>query len=150
MKVVLQRVKEARVVIEGKVKGEIKKGILIFLGIENADSDEDIAWLTGKISRLRIFPDQKGVMNLSVQDVDGEFLIVSQFTLHASIKKGNRPYYGKSADPEKARVLYSSFIREMELCLGKKAQTGDFGAQMEVSLINDGPVTILMDSKNIE
>ena len=150
MKVVLQRVKQARVTIDGKVSGAIEKGILILLGIEDADGEDDIKWLAGKISRLRIFPDDKGVMNRSVQDVDGRLLVVSQFTLHASIKKGNRPYYGKSADPEIAIPLYNRFIRELETVTGKKVETGDFGAIMEVSLVNDGPVTIIMDTKNIE
>ena len=150
MRAVLQRVKEASVTIEGKMSGKIGKGILILVGIENADSVEDIPWLAGKISRLRIFPDDKGVMNLSVQDVNGSLLVVSQFTLHASIKKGNRPYYGNSADPDVAIPLYNAFLRELESLTGKKVETGDFGAMMEVSLINDGPVTIIMDTKNIE
>jgi D-aminoacyl-tRNA deacylase len=150
MRAVLQRVKEAEVRVLDRVTGKIKRGILILLGIEKADTKEDIAWLVGKISRLRIFPDEKGVMNLSVCDVDGEFLVVSQFTLHASIKKGNRPYYGTSADPDVAIPLYESFIEELHSLTGLKVQTGEFGAKMEVSLINTGPVTILMDSKRIE
>jgi D-tyrosyl-tRNA(Tyr) deacylase len=150
MRVVLQRVKEAEVRVQDQVTGKIKRGILILLGIEKADTKEDIAWLVGKISRLRIFPDDKGVMNLSVCDVGGEFLVVSQFTLHASIKKGNRPYYGKSAHPDAAIPLYNAFVETLHSLTGLKVQTGEFGAMMEVSLINMGPVTIIMDSKQIE
>jgi len=150
MRAVIQRVKRADVTIEGRVSGKIGKGLLVLLGIENADGDEDIAWLAGKITRLRVFPDELGIMNLSIQDIDGEFLVVSQFTLHASIKKGNRPYYGKSADPEVAIPLYDRFIQKLETLTDKKVATGEFGAKMKVSLVNDGPVTIIMDSKNIE
>jgi D-tyrosyl-tRNA(Tyr) deacylase len=150
MRAVVQRVKEASVTIHGNVSGAIQRGLLVLLGIEDTDADEDIRWLSGKIARLRIFPDNKGVMNLSVLDVDGGILVVSQFTLHASIRKGNRPYYGKSAEPEVAIPLYNAFITQLEAEIGKTVQTGEFGAMMEVSLINDGPVTIIMDSKNIE
>ena len=150
MRAVLQRVKQAEVLVQGRVAGTIKKGILILLGIEKTDTKEDIDWLAGKISRLRIFPDSNGIMNLSVCDVRGEFLVVSQFTLHASIKKGNRPFYGKSADPDVAIPLYQGFIKELQTLTGIPVQTGEFGARMEVSLTNDGPVTIIMDTKRIE
>jgi D-tyrosyl-tRNA(Tyr) deacylase len=150
MRVVVQRVKEATVTIDGKVSGAIHKGLLVLVGIEDADTDEDIRWLSAKIVRLRIFPDEGGVMNRSVLDVDGGILVVSQFTLHASIRKGNRPYYGRSAEPDVAVPLYHAFIRRLEAETGKSVQTGEFGAMMDVSLVNDGPVTIIMDSKNIE
>lgn len=150
MRAVIQRVKQAHVTIDGDISGKIEKGILILLGIEDTDEEDDIIWLAGKIARLRIFPDDTGVMNLSVMDVHGDLLVVSQFTLHASIKKGNRPYYGRSAEPDKAIPFYNRFIRELESITGKKVETGDFGAMMEVFLINDGPVTIIMDTKNIE
>lgn len=150
MRAVIQRVKQADVRISRAISGNIGKGILILLGIEEADTGQDISWLAGKISRLRIFPDTNGVMNLSVMDIQGDLMVVSQFTLHASIKKGNRPYYGRSAEPEVAIPLYNRFIRELESITGKKVETGEFGAMMEVSLINDGPVTIIMDTKNIE
>jgi D-tyrosyl-tRNA(Tyr) deacylase len=150
MRVVVQRVKEASVTIDGKVTGAIHKGLLVLVGIEDTDTDEDIRWLSGKIAHLRIFPDERGVMNLSVLDVDGEVLVVSQFTLHASIRKGNRPYYGRSAEPDVAIPLYLAFIRQLEAETGKSIPTGEFGAMMDVHLINDGPVTIILDSKNIE
>ncbi|HSJ11862.1 MAG TPA: D-aminoacyl-tRNA deacylase [Gillisia sp.] len=150
MRVVLQRVKEASVTIEGQVNGAIKAGILVLLGIEDADTSEDIEWLCNKICNLRIFNDSKGVMNLSLQDIKGEVLVISQFTLHANIKKGNRPSYIKAAKPDVAIPLYEEFNEKMQLRLGKPVATGIFGAHMDVALINDGPVTILMDSKNKE
>lgn len=147
MRVVIQRVSEASVSIDSKVISKIKKGVLILLGIEEADSREDIEWLCGKIARLRIFDDEAGIMNLSVMDIKGEILVVSQFTLHASTKKGNRPSYIKAARPEIAIPLYAEFIKELGNLTGIEIQTGEFGAMMNVSLINDGPVTILIDSK---
>ncbi|HSP82176.1 MAG TPA: D-aminoacyl-tRNA deacylase [Gillisia sp.] len=150
MRVVLQRVKEASVTIEGQVNGAIKAGILVLLGIEDADTSEDIEWLCNKICNLRIFNDSKGVMNLSLQDIKGEVLVISQFTLHANIKKGNRPSYIKAAKPDVAIPLYEEFNEKMQLRLGKPVATGIFGAHMDVALINDGPVTIIMDSKNKE
>lgn len=150
MRVVLQRVREASVTIEGQVNGAIKKGILVLLGIEDADTSEDVEWLCNKICNLRIFNDSKGVMNLSLQDIKGEVLVISQFTLHANIKKGNRPSYIKAAKPDVAIPLYEEFNETIQLRLGKPVATGVFGAHMDVALINDGPVTILMDSKNKE
>ncbi|MHC1703344.1 MAG: D-aminoacyl-tRNA deacylase [Tenuifilaceae bacterium] len=150
MRVVLQRVSQASVVIEGNVTGSIEKGILILVGFELADTQEDIEWISGKIARLRIFDDDQGVMNLSVQETNGDILIVSQFTLHAKTKKGNRPSYIQAATPEVAIPLYNSFVKQMEKELGKKVETGEFGAMMMVSLVNDGPVTIIIDSKNRE
>ncbi|MEJ4087723.1 D-aminoacyl-tRNA deacylase [Galbibacter orientalis] len=148
MRIVIQRVTEASVTIEGKVKSEIKKGLLVLLGIEDADTQEDIAWLCRKIVGLRIFNDAEGVMNLSIKDVDGDAIVVSQFTLHASTKKGNRPSYLKAAKPEVSIPLYETFVNQLENELGKKVGTGEFGADMKVSLLNDGPVTIIIDSKN--
>jgi len=148
MKVVIQRVSSASVTIEGKKSAEIQKGLLILLGIEDADSQEDIDWLVGKIANIRIFDDANHVMNLSIQDIDGDCIVVSQFTLHASTKKGNRPSYIKAAKPEIAIPLYESFVLKLEKELGKNIQTGIFGADMKVELINDGPVTIIIDSKN--
>lgn len=150
MRAVIQRVSEASVTIHGKVSGKIGHGLLILLGIEEADDQSDVEWLSGKISRLRIFNDKQGVMNLSVTDVNGELLVVSQFTLHASTKKGNRPSYIRAAKPEIAIPLYESFIRRLQEDTGKQVQTGEFGAYMQVALINDGPVTILIDTKNKE
>ncbi|MET0760483.1 MAG: D-aminoacyl-tRNA deacylase [Flavobacterium sp.] len=150
MKAVIQRVSEASVTIDEKKVAEIQKGLLILLGIENEDNQEDINWLTSKIINLRIFGDENHIMNLSVKDIDGDIIVVSQFTLHASTKKGNRPSYIKAAKPEIAIPLYENFVRQMESELDKKIQTGQFGADMKVSLINDGPVTILIDSKNRE
>jgi len=147
MRVVIQRVSEASVAISRNVVSGIGTGMLILLGIEEADSGEDIDWLVRKIVQLRIFPDENGVMNLSVKDIGGDVMVVSQFTLHASTKKGNRPSYIKAARPETAIPLYEKFIAEMEISLGKKIGTGEFGAMMDVSLVNDGPVTILMDTK---
>jgi D-tyrosyl-tRNA(Tyr) deacylase len=147
MRVVIQRVSEAKVTIGGVIKGAIGKGLLILLAVEEADSAEDIEWLSGKIVRLRIFDDEAGVMNRSVQDIQGEILLVSQFTLFASTQKGNRPSYSRSARPELAIPLYEKFIQRLQQDFGKPVQTGEFGAQMLVSLINDGPVTIIIDSK---
>jgi D-tyrosyl-tRNA(Tyr) deacylase len=148
MIVVIQRVTEASVKIEGKVKSEIGVGLLILVGIEEADAAEDVSWLSKKIVNLRIFPDKNQVMNKSVTDIAGEVLLISQFTLHASTKKGNRPSYIKAARPEVAIPLYENFIQTLESELGKLIGTGEFGADMKVSLINDGPVTILIDSKD--
>src|SRR6267154_6894000 len=145
---VIQRVSEASVTIEGKVKSAIGKGLLVLLGIEDADNHEDIEWLAGKIVNLRIFNDKDGVMNVSVKDEDGDIIVVSQFTLHASTKKGNRPSYIKASKPEIAIPLYEKFIKAIDMNLGKEIQTGKFGADMKVALVNDGPVTILVDSKN--
>jgi len=145
---VIQRVSESSVRIDGKVKSEIGTGLLVLLGIEEADGREDIEWLAKKIVNLRIFPDEQEVMNKSLLDVGGELLLVSQFTLHASTKKGNRPSYIKAARPEIALPLYEQAIRILEVELGKSIGTGTFGADMKVSLINDGPVTIHMDTKN--
>jgi D-tyrosyl-tRNA(Tyr) deacylase len=150
MRVVLQRVSEASVTIDGEVKSSIGKGILILLGIEDADTQEDINWLCGKIAKLRIFNDENGVMNRSVMDVSGELLVVSQFTLHASTKKGNRPSYIKAAKPDFAIPMYQAFVEALAALSGLAVQTGAFGADMKVRLLNDGPVTILIDSKNKE
>ena len=150
MRVLIQRVQKASVHIEGTEKASISQGLLIFLGIEEADSAEDVDWLTAKISRLRIFDDEAGKMNLSVEDVEGEILVVSQFTLHASTKKGNRPSYIRAARPETAIPLYKHFIAKMGEETQKTVQSGEFGAYMEVSLVNDGPVTLWIDSKNRE
>ncbi len=150
MRVVIQRVSSASVEINQHIKSKIGVGLLILLGIEHDDSFEDIDWLCGKIARLRIFADENGVMNLSVQDIKGEVLLISQFTLHASTKKGNRPSYIKAARPEIAIPLYEQFITTLQKELDKPIQTGEFGADMKIALINDGPVTILIDSKNKE
>lgn len=150
MRVVLQRVSEASVSIEEKKNAEIGQGILILLGIETEDSVEDINWLCSKIVKMRIFNDAAGVMNNSLLDVNGEAIVVSQFTLHASTKKGNRPSYIKAARPDVAIPLYEQFVKTLEQELGKPVGTGEFGADMKVSLLNDGPVTILVDSKNRE
>jgi len=150
MRIVLQRVSQASVSIDNKIISAIKDGILLLLGIEDADTSEDIKWLCNKIVKMRIFNDENGVMNLSLQEINGEALVISQFTLHASTKKGNRPGYIKAARPEVAIPLYEEFIREFEKTFGKKVGTGIFGADMKVSLLNDGPVTILLDSKNKE
>jgi len=148
MKAVIQRVSKASVSIGGEVRSEIGKGLLILLGIEEADTDQDIEWLAGKITRLRIFNDGEGVMNLSVKDTGGDAIVVSQFTLHASTKKGNRPSYIKAAKADIAIPLYQQFIELLEDSLGKSISTGTFGANMQVALVNDGPVTIIIDSKN--
>lgn len=150
MKAVIQRVSHSSVTIDNQIVAEIQKGLLILIGIEEADSQEDIVWLTSKIANLRIFEDENDVMNLSLKDIDGNAIVVSQFTLHALTKKGNRPSYIKAAKPDIAIPLYENFITQMELEIGKKVQTGQFGADMKVSLINDGPVTIIIDTKNKE
>lgn len=150
MRVVIQRVSEASVTIEHEISGEIGRGILILLGIEDSDTREDIEWLCNKIISLRIFNDENGVMNHSLTQIEGEILLISQFTLHASTKKGNRPSYIKAAKPDVAIPLYESFIKELTLKMGKSPQKGVFGADMKVALINDGPVTILIDSKSRE
>lgn len=150
MRALIQRVSKSSVTIDGKVKSSIGTGLLVLVGIEEADTNEDIQWLSQKITNLRIFPDAEGVMNLSVKEIDGEMLVISQFTLHAATKKGNRPSYIKAAKPDVAIPLYENFVRQIEVDLGKKVGTGEFGADMKVELINDGPVTIWMDSKNKE
>jgi D-tyrosyl-tRNA(Tyr) deacylase len=150
LKIVLQRVSSASVTIEKKIVAEIQKGLVILIGIETADLQEDIDWLVGKITKIRIFEDESQVMNLSVKDIDGEIIVVSQFTLHAATKKGNRPSYIKAAKPDVAVPLYESFVQQLEKELAKKIQPGIFGADMKVSLVNDGPVTIIIDSKNRE
>ena len=150
MRVVIQRVKEASVSVDACICGKIGMGLLILLGIEEADNQEDMDWLCAKIVNLRIFPDQQGVMNISLLETKGEILVVSQFTLHASTKKGNRPSYIKAAKPEIAIPMYQSFIHKLEELTFHKVETGEFGAMMDVSLINDGPVTIIIDSKNKE
>ena len=148
MRLVIQRVTEASVVVEGAVIGAIQKGLMILVGIEDADTQEDIDWLAGKATNLRIFDDAEGVMNLSVKDIGGDILLISQFTLHASTKKGNRPSYINASKPPIAVPLYESMIKTLEKEMGKPIQTGKFGADMKVSLLNNGPVTIVMDSKN--
>jgi len=150
MRAVIQRVTEASVSVGGMLKSSIGQGLLVLIGIEEPDGQEDIEWLAGKISRLRIFDDRDGVMNLSVSEIDGEIIVVSQFTLHASTKRGNRPSYIRSARPETAIPLYESFVRQLSAELGKEVKTGEFGAMMQIRLINDGPVTIVIDSKNRE
>lgn len=150
MRTVTQRVTQASVSINGKVKSHIGTGLLILVGIEDKDSQEDIEWLSKKIINLRIFDDENGVMNRSILDIKGEILIVSQFTLHASTKKGNRPSYIKASKPDIAIPLYETFCREVSLLLGKEVGTGEFGAEMQIELVNDGPVTILIDSQNKE
>lgn len=150
MRTVIQRVQHASVTIDGTLKSKIGKGMLVLVGIEDRDTQEDIEWLCKKIAHLRIFDDENGVMNKSVVEVDGEILVVSQFTLHASTKKGNRPSYLKASKPEYAIPMYESFCSEMGLQLGKEVQTGTFGADMKVELLNDGPVTILIDTQNKE
>lgn len=150
MRVVIQRVSEASVKIEGKINGQIENGLLILLGIENNDDENDINWLCSKIANLRIFADENGLMNLSVKETNGNILLISQFTLFASTKKGNRPSYIQAARPEKAIPIYEKFIQTISQEIGKKIETGIFGADMKISLINDGPVTICIDSKNKE
>ena len=148
MKAVLQRVSKASVEINSSIVANINFGLLVLVGIEDADTQEDIHWLCQKIVNLRIFGDENDVMNLSVKDIQGDIIVVSQFTLHANTKKGNRPSYIKASKPEIAIPLYENFVRQIELELGKKIQTGKFGADMKVALVNDGPVTIIIDSKN--
>ena len=150
MRAVTQRVSTASVTIDGNVKSSIKNGLLVFVGIEDADTMEDIEWLSNKIVNLRIFDDENKVPNISVKDIDGDILLVSQFTLHAATKKGNRPSYIKASKPDIAIPLYEKMILQLEKDLGKKIYTGEFGADMKVELVNDGPVTIWIDSKNRE
>jgi D-tyrosyl-tRNA(Tyr) deacylase len=150
MRSVVQRVKNAQVSIEGRISGSIGKGLLVFVGIEDEDSRTDADWLAAKIVNLRVFDDEAGLMNLSVRDIDADILVVSQFTLHASVRKGNRPSYSRASKPETAIPLYDYFTQRITHDLGKSIQTGVFGAIMEVSLLNDGPVTILIDTKSKE
>lgn len=150
MKSVIQRVSSASVTIDSKIVANIQKGLLVLIGIEDSDNQDDINWLCQKIANLRIFDDENDVMNLSVQDVEGDIIVVSQFTLHAFTKKGNRPSYIKAAKPEIAIPIYEDFVQQLEKQLGKKVQTGMFGADMKVLILNDGPVTIVIDSKNKE
>ncbi len=150
MRALLQRVQEASVTIEGEVKSSIGRGLLVFIGIGNDDGQDDIEWLTRKIVNMRIFDDENGDMNRSVLEVDGEMLVISQFTLHARVKKGNRPSYIDAAKPDVSIPLYEQFVKQLEQDSGKKVGSGEFGAMMDVSLINDGPVTIWMDSKRKE
>ena len=150
MRAVIQRVNKASVTIEGKMKSEIGEGLLVLLGIENEDVNEDIEWLSGKISRLRIFKDDKGVMNRSITEVGGDVLCISQFTLYAKTKKGNRPSYIHAAKPEIAIPLYEQFNIQLSKDIGRNVKTGEFGAYMKIDLINDGPVTIIIDTKNKE
>jgi len=150
MRVIIQRVKKASVTVEQQVVGKIAAGLLIFLGIEDSDTDEDAQWLSAKIARLRIFDDADGIMNNSVLDIGGELLVISQFTLFASTKKGNRPSYVRASKPDFAIPMYERFITVLESEIGKKIETGQFGAMMDVKLINDGPVTIVIDTKNKE
>jgi D-tyrosyl-tRNA(Tyr) deacylase len=147
MRAVIQRVSEAKVVVEGVTKGAVHKGLLVLLAVEAADTSDDIEWLSGKVVRLRVFDDENGVMNRSVQETAGDILVVSQFTLFASTRKGNRPSYSRSAPPEIAIPLYEQFVKRLQQELGKVVQTGEFGAHMIVHLVNDGPVTIIIDSK---
>lgn len=150
MKAVIQRVSQSSVTINEEIVAQIQQGLLVLVGIEDADNQQDINWLTSKIANLRIFGDENEVMNLSLKDINGEIIVVSQFTLHAATKKGNRPSYIKASKPEIAIPLYESFVKQMEIELGKKVQTGQFGADMKVGLVNDGPVTIIIDTKNKE
>ena len=150
MRAVIQRVSEGSVTIDGKVRGKIGQGFVVLLGIEEADNDEDIDWLCGKIARMRVSTDEAGLMNKSLADVGGGVLLISQFTLHASTKKGNRPSFTRAAKPEVAIPLYERFIARLEAELGQAVETGEFGANMQVALVNDGPVTITIDSRNRE
>ncbi len=150
MRAIVQRVSEASVTIDGEIKSKIGIGYLVLLGIEQADTQEDINWLAAKIVALRIFGDEEGLMNLSVKDVYGDILVVSQFTLHAKVKKGTRPSFIRAAKPDVAIPMYEQFVSALETELGKKIQTGEFGADMKVALVNDGPVTITIDTKNKE
>jgi len=147
MRIIIQRVKKASVTVSEKIISEIGQGYLILLGIEANDTHEDIDWLCGKVARLRVFGDENGAMNNSILDINGTVIVVSQFTLHASTKKGNRPSFIRAARPETAILLYKAFVKQLEEELGKKVQTGEFGAMMDVALVNDGPVTITIDSK---
>lgn len=150
MRSVIQRVSNASVKVDGAITGQIRQGLLVLVGIEDADGQEDIEWLSGKIVNLRIFNDEEGVMNKSVKDIEGEILLVSQFTLHAATKKGNRPSYIRASKPEMAVPMYEQFKQQLAADLGKEIQSGIFGADMKVELLNDGPVTIIIDTKNKE
>jgi len=150
MRAVIQRVTRASVTIKGKINGQIENGLLVLMGIEDADTGEDIEWLSSKIVNLRIFNDEKGVMNISVKDIAGNILLISQFTLHASTKKGNRPSYIKASKPDIAIPIYEKMIEQLSIDLGKQIQTGIFGADMKIELLNDGPVTIVIDTRNKE
>ncbi len=150
MRAVIQRVSQASVVVSDRCIAEIGLGVLVLLGMEASDTEEDILWLTNKIGNLRIFNDEEGIMNLSLKEVKGEVIVVSQFTLHAATKKGNRPSYIKAARPEFAEPMYNQFVKQMSVAISKEIQTGTFGAMMEVKLINDGPVTLLIDTKKKE
>ena len=150
MRILIQRVQRASVTIGGELHSSIGMGLLVFVGIEEADDEQDIGWLTGKLTKLRIFADNEGVMNLSVEDINGEIMVISQFTLHASTKKGNRPSYIRAAHPEKAVPLYEKFIKSLSHEINGRIATGVFGADMKVALVNDGPVTIWIDSKHRE
>ncbi len=150
MRVVVQRVLEASVKIDAKIVASIDKGLLVFVGIENEDTQEELSWLSAKIAKMRIFPDANGLMNRSVQDIDGDIILVSQFTLFASTKKGNRPGFTRSAKPAIAIPLYKSLVKQLALETGKSIQTGEFGADMQIALVNDGPVTICIDTKDKE
>lgn len=148
MRIVIQRVSEASVTVAGEVISKIGKGMMILLGIEDADTEEDVEWLCNKLSKLRIFSDENDAMNLDINQIEGSFLVVSQFTLHAMTKKGNRPSFIKAARPEKAIPLYENFLKQLALISGRPVQCGQFGAMMDVALVNDGPVTIIMDTKD--
>jgi len=150
MRVVIQRVSEASVKVDGNIAGQIGVGLLVLVGIEDADTEEDISWISSKIVQIRLFNDEKGVMNKSLKEVNGDILLISQFTLHASTKKGNRPSYIKAAKSEFAIPMYTKVIAQLNQCLGKSIETGIFGADMKVQLVNDGPVTIVIDSKHKE
>ena len=150
MRVVIQRVSRASVTIDGYVKSLISNGLLVFVGVEDADRQEDVQWLSNKITQLRVFNDDNDVMNLSIKDIDGELLVISQFTLHAKTKKGNRPSYISAAKPEISIPMYKAFVEQLSKDLGNEVQTGEFGAHMDVELVNDGPVTIIIDTKNRE
>ena len=150
MRVVIQRVSQSKVKVSGEVIGEIKEGLMVLVSFVDEDNDTDLGWMTKKIINLRIFNDDEGKMNRSVQDVGGDILLISQFTLHGSTKKGNRPSFIKAAKPDFANVMYEKFIKILEQCLGKEIQTGEFGGDMKVSLVNDGPTTIIIDSKDRE
>lgn len=150
MRTVIQRVTRASVTVDGQIIGKIEKGLLILVGVEDVDTQSDIEWLAGKVTNLRVFDDENGVMNKSIKDVDGDILLISQFTLHASTKKGNRPSYIRAAKPDFAIPMYEKFIGQLEQEVGKKIETGEFGADMKVELLNDGPVTIIIDTQNKE
>ncbi len=150
MRIVIQRVSEASVTVAGEVISKIGKGMMILLGIEDADTEEDVEWLCNKLSKLRIFSDENDAMNLDINQIEGSFLVVSQFTLHAMTKKGNRPSFIRAARPEKAIPLYENFLKQLALISGRPVQCGQFGAMMDVALVNDGPVTIIMDTKDKE